>query len=68
MPYKLEELSPEVGEQLKAELQAVLAKYDAEMGVTSSIQLLKRVEAKDPVPSPFIVNEGENPTETPKAD
>ncbi len=52
MGYKLEELSPEEGKALTAELQAVLAKYNAEMGTTATITLFKRVEVEEPVVSP----------------
>lgn len=48
LPYSLEELSPEDSKNLTDELQAVLAKYDAEMGVTSHINIMKRVH-----PSPL---------------
>lgn len=66
-PYRLEELSPEEGAKLTADMQKVLEKYDAELGVTSSIQLLKRVSTS--VLSPIQPNaEGENNIETPKAD
>ena len=44
MTYKLEELSKEEAEQITAELTAILDKYDVEMGVSSSINIMKRVE------------------------
>lgn len=68
--YRLEEMSPEEGKALTAELQEVLKKYDAEMGVTSSIQLLKRVHntpapADAPVVSPIQEDDLKNgPEET----
>lgn len=55
--YSLEELSKEEGEKLTIELQAVLAKYNAEMGVSSSIQLLRRVPT-DLTPSPKEFTDG----------
>ncbi len=64
MAYKLEELSKEEGDKLTAELQEVLARYDAEMGVSSSIQLLKRVEIKEPIPSPAEFTNGTDPETT----
>lgn len=55
------ELTFEEGEALTKGLQEVLAKHNAEMGVISSIQLLKRVELPDePV--------GDKTEETPKTD
>lgn len=61
MTHRLEELPPEEGRKLIAELQEVLAKYDAEMSVASSIQLLKRVpvpteDAAAPVPETPVVS------------
>lgn len=44
MTYKLEELSKEEAEQITAELTAVLDKWNVEMGVSSSINIMKRVE------------------------
>jgi len=57
MSYRLEELSKEEGEALTNELQAVLEKHGAEMSVKSTIELSKRVEVKDPIPSPFLTEE-----------
>lgn len=50
--YTLEELSKDESEAVTKELQEVLKKYNCEMGVTSTINILKRVETG--VPSPFI--------------
>lgn len=47
MPYTTVELTKEEGDALTKDLQEVLAKHNAELGVVSSIQLLKRVEIKD---------------------
>lgn len=41
--YKLAELSLEDAKALTDEMQAVLAKYDAEMSVTSNLHILQRV-------------------------
>lgn len=51
MAYELKELSKEEGEALTKDLQEVLTKHNCEMGVVSSIQLLKRVET--PIESPI---------------
>jgi hypothetical protein len=56
--YSLREMDKEEGAKLTAELQAVLAKYDAEMGVSSNIELLKRVATptnttEEPIVSPL---------------
>lgn len=60
MPYTLNELSKEEADQVTKELQEVLAKHDCEMGVTSTINILKRTETpeKDAVLSPIHVNPG----------
>lgn len=73
MEYTTRELTQEEGAELTKDLQDVLKKHNAEMGVVSTIQLLKRVEVKEEgVPSPFIVKtNGDTPLtteETPKAD
>lgn len=47
-PYSLEVMPTEQAVELTNELQAVLKKYDAEMGVKSTIELFKRV-----YPSPY---------------
>jgi len=64
MAYELKELSKEEGEQLTKELQEVLAKYNAEMGVSSSIQLLKRVEITEPILSPIQPKDLDGNTDT----
>lgn len=61
MDYGTVELTKEEGDALTKELQDVLAKHNAEMGVVSSIQLLKRVEIPD---EPA----GDKTEETPKTD
>lgn len=74
MAHNLKELTKEEAEQLTKELTAVLEKYNCEIGVKSSIEILKRVEIKqeDGVESPYIENgnTGESTTneETPKID
>lgn len=65
-PYTLAEPDAEEGKALTAELQAVLKKYDAEIGVVSRIHIYKRVRVapKEPtvpagsVPSPINLNDG----------
>lgn len=49
MSYSLEELTPEQAKALTDDLQAVLEKHNAEMGVVSNIQLLRRVEKQEDV-------------------
>ena len=63
MAYDLRELSKDEGDALTKDLQEVLEKHNCEMGVTSAIQLLKRVEKEEATPSPaeFQINNGENP-------
>lgn len=57
--YKLEEMGKEEGDKLTAELQEVLAKHGAEMGISSSIQLLKRVQVEPQlIPSPKEFTDG----------
>lgn len=53
MTYSTRELTKEEGEALTKDLQEVLLKHNCEMGVTSTIQLLKRVEAEAPTISPL---------------
>jgi len=68
---KLQELTKEEAEALTKDLTEVLEKHNCELGVKSSIELLKRVEDKENgVISPFIENgESNNKTEeTPKVD
>lgn len=64
MDYELEPLDEVEGQKLTDELQEVLAKYDAEIGVSSSIQLLKRVPRPIPSPDEFLPDNGEETTET----
>lgn len=71
MKYTTRELTKEEGEALTKDMQAVLEKHGAEMGVTASISLLKRVETPEganptvvggiPSPKEFLINDGENP-------
>jgi len=63
MEYTTRELTPEEGQELTKDLQEVLKKHGAEMGVISSIQLLKRVEP--PTPSPY--EHGDKPDTTEEA-
>ncbi len=58
MAHRLEELSKEEGEKLTMALQKVLEEFNCEMGIISTIQLLKRIE--EPVLSP-IQSDGINP-------
>jgi hypothetical protein len=70
--YALQEFPKEEADALTKELQDVLAKYNGEMGVTSTINLMKRVPKA--IPSPFVTSpHGESApedktSETPKAD
>ena len=66
--YHLEEMPPEEGIALTKDLQAVLEKYDAEMQVTSTIQLMKRVknnheENSNGTDTPNSTNSGERPVD-----
>jgi len=63
--YATRELTKEEAEALTKDLKEVLEKHSAELGVVSSIQLLKRVEVpkEDGVPSPFNPLD-ESPTDT----
>jgi len=55
------ELTQEEGDALTKDLQDVLAKHDAELGVSSTIQLMKRVA--DPIPSPSeFIPDGDSET------
>ncbi len=56
--HTLEQLSKEDEIALTQELQAVLAKYDAEMGVSSHIEILKRVH--NSIPSPITRDDIDN--------
>lgn len=68
--YHLEELSPEDADALTKEMQAVLEKYDAELGIKSMIEIMKRVPVG--IPSPLThedLEENEsNESETTEAD
>ncbi len=57
--YTLEELSVEDADNLTRELQQVLEKYGAEMGVVSNINLMKRVPVEG-VLSPLTMEDIEN--------
>lgn len=66
--YKLAELTKEEADALTADLQAVLLKHGCEMGVTSNINLLKRVKveapkAEEPTVSPIQLNDKEKGNE-----
>lgn len=52
MDYSLGEPSKEENLRLTEELKAILEKYDCEMQVTSTINILKRIHA-DVVESPY---------------
>lgn len=54
MSYELKELSPEEATKVTAELQEVLAKYDCEMGVSSSITIMKRNEVAETPAQPTL--------------
>lgn len=63
---KLTELTKEEAEALTKDLTAVLEKHNCELGIKSTIELLKRVED---TPSTYIEHDGESKTEeNPKAD
>lgn len=74
MEYHLEEPTIEEHAALTKDLQEVLIKHNAEMGVTSSINLMKRVpntvEApKEEIPSSYTENgESTDNTEETKTD
>lgn len=60
--YTLQELTKEEADALTKDLQEVLKKHNCEMGVTSSINLMKRVEneietSNEDIPSPYVENE-----------
>lgn len=67
MSERLEQFSKEELENLTNELQAVLAKYDAEMGVSSSINIMKRVseEILSPLQPDGITEPGNKAEEKP---
>ena len=62
MNYTLQPLPEEEFKNLSSELTEVLNKYNAELGVKSTIEILKRVEKQD-VTSPYTDDKGES-TET----
>lgn len=67
--YTLQELNKEEADALTKDLQEVLKKHSAEMGVKASIELLKRVPIE--IPSPFMPKDhGDNDKtqENPKID
>ncbi len=59
MNYTLQPLSEEEFKNLSSELTEVLNKYNAELGVKSTIEILKRVEKKEDVTSPYTDDKGE---------
>lgn len=61
--YTLAELTPEEAASLTKDLQEVLIKHNCEMGVTSAINLMKRV---DEIPSPYL--DGDSPKNTKETD
>lgn len=68
--YTLADLTPEEAESLTKEITEVLAKYNAEIGVTSKINIMKRVEdtkGGEEIISPLQSN-GEGLEETSKTD
>lgn len=66
--YTLEEPPKEEFEALTKELTAILTKYNCEIGVKSSIEILKRVEAKEEgIPTPYNGDNTDTTEETPKA-
>lgn len=70
MPETLNELTPEEQKNLTEEITAVLAKYNAEMGVSSHIEMWKRAPETG-IPSPLThedIEHGDNNAETSKAD
>ena len=60
--YELVEFPKEEADKLTKELQDVLAKYNGEMGVTSTITLLKRVPKE--IISPIQPNGNGDNTDT----
>lgn len=63
MEYSLEEPSKEDADAVTAELKEVLEKYDCEMQVTSTINILKRTYP-DVVKSPYNGTESTTETDT----
>lgn len=62
MEYELEELTKEEAEALTFDLQEVLKKHNCELGVKSSINLMKRKETGIPSPLSREDLNGDNPT------
>ncbi len=62
--YTLEEPTKEVADNLTTELQAILAKYDCEITVSSEIHILQR----KPITQDDTPNEQEETTEVLEAD
>ena len=56
--YTLTDLSLEEQEAIKKDIDTVLEKYNAEIQVTSTIHILKRVEPNSP--SPYTINESDS--------
>ncbi len=59
MNYKQAPLSKEEFDALSVELNTLLEKYNAEIAVKSTIELLKRVEVPEEVKSPYTDDKGE---------
>lgn len=54
MDYELKDLAADEAEKITKELQEVLAKYDCEMGTSTTINIFKRVPKEaEPVLSPI---------------
>lgn len=70
--YTTRQLTEAEAEALTKDMTEVLEKHGADMGVVATIQIMKRVEvSEEGIKSPFIVQNGENPTtteESPKTD
>lgn len=64
MDYELEEMSQEDGQKLTDDLQKILAKHNAEMGVVSTIKLYKRIPKAVPSPDEFLPDNGNEITKT----
>lgn len=59
MNYTQKPLEKEEFDALSAELNTVLEKYNTEIVVKSTIELLKRVEVPEEVTSPYTDDKGE---------
>ena len=64
MNYDLTQMSPEDLEAMTAEIEVILTKYNAEIGVTSQLRFLKRQPTVEVIPSPYG-NETEEKPNTP---